>query len=94
MLRRKKPFGIQLCFQLFKGSLQITCPGRHHRIDIKLYLPVPRIERDPPDSQNLHAVIRAETQQPRIALEKNAAQRAFGILQRKVSMPGRIELKI
>ena len=80
MGRIKQPLGRQLLFQLLKCSVQIADAIQRHGGAVKLVSTVPGVYGNAAHGNDLHAVLRTETQAHGIALEDHALQRAAFIL--------------
>ena len=84
----------KLFLQLLKGDLQIADALRHDAGAIQLIGSVAQIYGNAAEHRNAHAVFRPEAQSGGAALEHDAAQAALAVLQRKIVVPGGIDLVV
>ncbi|MPM76559.1 hypothetical protein SDC9_123558 [bioreactor metagenome] len=84
----------QLRFQLLKRHRQIAHAIRRQSAAIELIGSVPGEDRDSAPGDGLHAVFRPEPQPLGLRPEHNAPQRPIPVLQRKIVVPGGIDLVI
>ena len=93
-IRRKQSLFLQFGLELLKGHVQVAHAVRHHVLAIELIHTIAGKDGNPSESDDLHAVFRAETQTEGVALEHDAADGTVGVLQGKIVVTGGIELII
>ena len=77
----KQPLGGELCFQLLEGGIQVANAVHTHGAAIKLVSAIPRIDRNAPHGNHLHAVFRTKAQPGGIGLEHHTFQCCIFVLE-------------
>ena len=88
----EEPLLPQLFLQLLEGHVKVPHPVGAQGIAVELIGPVPREDADPAHGQDLHAVLRPEPEAQGLSLEHDAPQGPLCVLQRKIVVPGGIQL--
>ena len=94
MLLRKQSLREELRLELFICCVKIAQPFRLHRGDVELVGSVPRIDGDASGTDHAHSVLGTEAEPRSVGAKHDAPDRCASILERKVMMPGRIDLII
>ena len=90
----KQALFLQPCLELLKGDLQIAGPLGHQLGAVELIRPVAHEHGDAPPRRHPHAALRTEAEPGGAAFEHHAAQAALTVLERKIVVPGGVDLVV